>query len=139
MWREIYIEATPYFSMVMEVLDLADLQRRGLLKRASVETATPSPDILDFTVPRAVSSTSVAVASPITDTSSPLDFLSSFAQASAAPVVETTPASQSEQRSSDLSLKMDGVVNKLEDVLYKLETLTSRIAQLEFGLRNRDV
>lgn len=125
--------------MVMEVLDLTDLQRRGLLKRASLETQQTTPDVLDFTVPRVALPASASVAPAPASESSAFDFLSSFAQASGTPSNEASSVSPHHEGSSDLRLKMDGVVNKLEDVLYKLETLTSRIAQLESGLRNRDV
>lgn len=118
--------------MGVDVLDLTDLQRRGLLKRTPVESR--SEEVIDFTRASGASHAVTPVPpSATSDSNSAFDFLSSFAQSSVAssssPLSDTTLASQG--NSSEVSAKLDTIINKLEDTMYKIELLSGRVAQIE--------
>ena len=123
--------------MGVDVIDFTDLQRRGLFKVEKNEQE--SPDMLDFTVPSTSSeqtdyftSSEIPVTTSATEQPNPFDMLSSLAQ-----VGETTSNAQLNPETSEnsgISLKLDTIVNKLEDTMYKIETISSRIAMLESKL-----
>lgn len=127
--------------MGVDFLDYTILAKKGLLKE-SAENTDRDVDVIDFTsgfqqnqnVPY-VTSASNAVSAQATDVP---DFLSAFAQASANTVSESVAKESNKDignNHGDLSLKIDGVVNKLDDLMYKIETLSSRIAQMETNLK----
>ena len=103
--------------MGIEVIDFTELQKRGIVK-ASIKNA--QPEILDMTNPGANSSE--------TGTASAFDFLDSLSH------VGSNNANPTITGSSNLDVKLDAIANKLEDAMYKLETLISRISQLEARL-----
>lgn len=113
--------------MGVDVLDLVDLQRRGLLKRAT--SPVESPDVLDLTTSTQQPAAPIPSVSTSSDTSSAFDFLSSFAQAGTS--TTALPSHSSGAASSDLGVKLDTIVNKLDDTMYKIELMSSRLAQLE--------
>lgn len=115
--------------MGVDVLDFTDLQRRGLLKPTRVEPR--SEDVIDFTQASGASQAVTPVPPAATsDSNSAFDFLSSFAQASTSSPSSTT-RSPEPQLPSDVSAKLDTIINKLEDTMYKIELLSSRVAQIE--------
>lgn len=106
--------------MAIDVLDLTILQKKGLIKKEESKEEFKG-DVLDLTPNVPVEK--------VTENASPaFDFLENFAQASAQPQLQ-------DSKSSDLGLKIDGVTNKLDDLMYKIETLSGRIAALEAKLR----
>lgn len=121
--------------MVVDVLDLTDLHKRGLLKYAQEAPEMHSSDVLDLTQSSVPSQTTSAPSS--SESSSALDFLSSFAQASASNVPseprESTPPLSAGH--SDLHPKLDTILAKIEDTMYKLEMLSGRIARIETHLK----
>ncbi len=103
--------------MTIDVIDFTQLQKRGLLKQASSEK---SSEVIDFS---ASSSSPSPQAEP---SENAFDLLSSLAQAS------TSSYSPSPSGSTqNISLHFSTLTNKLDDVMYKLETLISRVMQLE--------
>ena len=115
--------------MGVDVLDLTILQKRGLLKQQAFEQECP--DVLDLTLP--ASQATLSSASPArssSDNSSAFDFLSRFAQASATPSGQSEHPAQS-ATSSDISGKLDTILSKIEDTMFKIELLSGRVAQLE--------
>ena len=115
--------------MGVDVLDFTYLQKRGLLKKEPIETR--NEDVLDFT--QASGASHVVTPVPPTaasDSGSAFDFLSSFAQSSA---VTPSPLSQppTSELSSEVSAKLDTIISKLEDTMYKIELLSGRVAQIE--------
>src|SRR3989344_5453506 len=110
--------------MGVDVIDYTILAKKGLIKYSP--NADKDVDVIDFTSPASNNSQSSALQ---TNTPDVPDFLSAFAQASAnaSPLLEQKQNNQS----GDLSLKMDTIVNKIDDLMYKIETLSSRILQIE--------
>ena len=131
--------------MGVDFLDYTILAKKGLLKESSEnEEGSGNVDVIDFTsnfqqnqnVPY-VTSASNAVSAQATDVP---DFLSAFAQASANTASESVAKENNKDignnsSHNNLSLKIDGVVNKLDDLMYKIETLSGRIAQMESNLK----
>ena len=101
--------------MTIDVIDFTQLEKRGLLKPANNEK---SPDVIDFSNSQSSPSPQPA------PSENAFDLLSSLAQASSS-------SSQSASVNSDSSLHFSTLTNKLDDVMYKLETLISRVMQLE--------
>ena len=135
--------------MSIEFLDLTDLQRRGLLRKADelARISRDGPEVLDLTDARTVQALNntrtseilamqTPVALPAAD--SPLDFLSGFAQIGAqnSNSGNSTHAALSATQVSTLEPKLDTILAKLEDTMFKLEILSGRLAQLEARLRN---
>lgn len=111
--------------MGVDVLDLTSLQKRGILKIPREEES--HADVMDLTQPTSsLPAPLPAPAAPSSDTSSAFDFLSSFAQSSAA-----EPARAPHESSGDVHAKLDTIINKIEDTMYKIEVLSGRVAQLE--------
>ena len=102
--------------MTIDVIDFTQLEKRGLLKPANNEK---SPDVIDFST-----STQSSPSPQPAPSENAFDLLSSLAQASSS-------SSQSASVNSDSSLHFSTLTNKLDDVMYKLETLISRVMQLE--------
>lgn len=107
--------------MGVDVLDLTALQKKGILK-----IAPPEPDVVDLTPAQ------VSPPTPAQGTSSAFDFLSSFAQASASSS-EHAPAPPASDH-HDVHAKLDTILNKIEDTMYKIEVLSGRVAQMESRL-----
>jgi hypothetical protein len=110
--------------MGVDVLDFTALEKRGLLKKREEHKEI---DVLDL---RPSASAPVIQAQPVQETSA-FDFLTNFAQSSA-----SSPATEPiKSTDSDISLKLYTITNKLDDTMYKIEMLSSRLAQLESRLR----
>lgn len=111
--------------MGLDIIDFTDLQKRGLIKMPETK------DTLDFTIS---SSEPVPITNPASSlpADNPFDMLSSLSQVSSASSISSGSAQI--PPSHDISLKLDTIVNKLEDTLYKIESLSSRIAVLESRL-----
>lgn len=125
--------------MVMDVLDLTSLQKRGLLKIPLEEES--APDVIDLTQKTGASAVAPASQNTPSDSSSAFDFLSGFAQLGAHEVSSSTASSQLASSSvssgsSDVADKLDTILSKIEDTMYKIEVLSSRVAQLESRLRS---
>lgn len=135
--------------MGMDFIDLTDLQRRGLLKKAEelARISKEAPEVIDFTDARmnealgnssSMSSVNLPMQmpmhapspAPVSDSS--MDFLSSFAQVGAQNV-SSTPSLPTENHGpvGMLEPKLDTILAKLEDTMFKLEMMSSRIAQIE--------
>lgn len=106
------------------MLDLTSLQKRGILKIPKQEDA--SVEVMDLTQPVARMPSVSHSTTPSNDSSAAFDFLSSFAQSSA-----SEPAKVPASGSGDLHAKLDTIINKIEDTMYKIEVLSGRVAQLE--------
>ena len=120
------------------MLDLTSLQKRGLLKIPREEESTP--DVIDLTQKTsATSNAQVPTRSATSDTASAFDFLSGFAQLGAqgssahTPSAETTPSAISSSH-GDVVGKLDTILSKIEDTMYKIEILSGRVAQIESRL-----
>ncbi|HLC54205.1 MAG TPA: hypothetical protein VJK07_01105 [Candidatus Nanoarchaeia archaeon] len=131
--------------MSIEFLDLTDLQRRGLLRKAEelARISRDGPEVLDLTDARtvqALNNTStpkiLGMQTPAAD--SPLDFLSDFAQIGAQNTSSenSTNTTLPAMHASTLEPKLDTILAKLEDTMFKIELLSSRLAQLEARLNN---
>lgn len=110
-------------------LDFTILHKRGILKSASHHEEKASPDVLDLTaLTPTFQSLPVPQTQPSSESSSAYDFLSGFAPAA----TESTPTpAHSHTADADIHGKLDTILAKLEDTMYKIETLSSRIARLE--------
>lgn len=115
--------------MAVDVFDFTALQKRGLIKK---HAEAPASDVLDL---RPVSDTNSTSGPAQPDNTNAFDFLSSFAQASASPSNEPSAGVAPSARGDDISLKLDTITNKLDDAMFKIELLSSKIAQLESRLR----
>ena len=114
---------------MIDVIDFTALQKRGLLKKYQEEKEI---DVLDL---RPLASPSIVEpATQIQPTESAFDFLSNFAQSSASGT--NTEPNVKREMSDDISLKLDTITNKLDDTMYKLELLSSRLTQIESSLRS---
>lgn len=131
--------------MSVEFLDLTDLQRRGLLRKAEelARISRDGPEVLDLTDAKTVEALDNApdvtrpMQSSVAPTDSPLDFLSSFAQVGAQnPSHE--PLLPQVNHSPGIEPKIDTILAKLEDTMFKLETVSSRLGQLEARFRNEN-
>lgn len=149
--RGIYIEVTLGEDMGMDFIDLTDLQRRGLLRKAEelARISRDGPEVLDFTDARMNVALGNAqsipnlglpsLPSPMQNLSpapsdSSMDFLSSFAQVGA----QNSPSGPSEPSlphhghgHSAIEPKLDTILAKLEDTMFKIEVLSNRILQIE--------
>jgi len=147
--RGIYIEETLLNNMSIEFLDLTDLQRRGLLRKAEelARISRDGPEVLDLTDAHTVqalnnanTSKILAMQSPAVAPAadSPLDFLSDFAQIGAQNTSSenSTNTTLPAMHASTLEPKLDTILAKLEDTMFKIELLSSRLAQLEARLNN---
>lgn len=108
-----------FFKKELDVLDLTDLQKRGLLKKAEEikKQEDNSGGYVDFTKSGTSASESPSGANPF-------DFLGSLSGVGA-----STPSSQSS--SAEGSLEIQSLKNKIEDLEYKLRVLEDTIAKLE--------
>ena len=132
--------------MSVEFLDLTDLQRRGLLRKAEelARISRDGPEVLDLTDAKTVEAldsapevTRTMQPTPIAPHDSPMDFLSSFAQVGAQnPSHE--PLLPQVNHSPGIEPKIDTILAKLEDTMFKLETVSSRLGQLEARFRNEN-
>ena len=124
--------------MVVDVLDLTSLQKRGLLKIPREEESTP--DVIDLTLrTTATPNASASAMSATSDSSSAFDFLSGFAQLGAQESSVNTASSQTTHSSissghGEVVGKLDTILSKIEDTMYKIEVLSGRVAQLESRL-----
>ena len=104
--------------MCLDVIDFTDLQKRGLLKEEKNEQVS---DTIDFT--------SNTISTPVTvEQSNQFDMLSSLAQ------VGESKNNAVQDNSNEISLKLDTIVNKIEDTMYKIENISSKIAAIEARL-----
>ena len=131
--------------MSIEFLDLTDLQRRGLLRKAEelARISRDGPEVLDLTDAKTVEAldsapevTRTMQPTPIAPHDSPMDFLSSFAQVGAQQPQE--PSLPHATHSPGIEPKIDTILAKLEDTMFKLETVSSRLGQLEARFRNEN-
>src|SRR3989344_341671 len=97
-----------------ETLDLTDLQRRGILKKAQqaeqiqAKSEIKSNDYLDITTPQS---------------SSPLSFLDSLAN--------INPTPQNSPDLSDVKVKLENFEYKLERFMERLEAIESKLLSLD--------
>ena len=118
--------------MVVDVLDLTSLQKRGLLKIPREEESTP--DVIDLTQKTSATSNAQGpTRSATSDTASAFDFLSGFAQLGAQGSSAHTPSAISSSH-GDVVGKLDTILSKIEDTMYKIEILSGRVAQIESRL-----
>ncbi len=122
--------------MGVEVIDFTELKKRGLLKIAG-DFGNQTHDVIDFTGNTASSGQQPPV--QLSEASSPdmnaFDFLTDVARTS-------VPSHREElhfNNEPNSILKLNTILNKIEDVMYKIETLSNRIAQLEARLKNGEV
>lgn len=127
----------------VDVLDLPDLHRRGLLKLPAPEPH--QDDIVDLSKPVQPSVLTTSPISPPSTSSPPspahnavADFLSDFASIGAAiPSVATeTTASQVPSGESEALGAVKDLKWRLENTEYKMEQLLERLAKLEDKLNN---
>ena len=115
----------PIFKKKDDVLDLTDLQRRGLLKKAAEiekqQSEASSDGYVDLDDSGGTSSSSDSGASA-------LGFLDSLAG------VGASSSGTSSMSSGSDSLEIQGLKNKLEDLEYKLERFTEKLAMIESKL-----
>ncbi len=109
-----------------DVIDLVDLQKRGILKKSSQQIERREDDFVDFS--KQSSSSPVQSSSP-----SSFDFLNSLAS-SASP---SSPSSLSSSETTD-STQLSSLKVKLEDLEYKLDRFIDRIVALESKLSSTD-
>jgi len=121
---QIYIQLRCDDVMSLDVIDFTQLEKRGLLKQ---EKTQKEIGVIDFSSP---SGNASAPASATNDNA--FDLLSGLAQASTNTSSDNAiKGNENISSHNDLSFKMDGVLNKLDDLMYKIETLSSRLAQME--------
>lgn len=106
-----------------DVIDLVELQKRGILKKSSQQPERQEDDFVDFS--KQSSSSQSSHSSP----PSSFDFLNSLASASS-----PSPSSQPPMQLDDAQLASLKV--KLEDLEYKLDRFIDRIVALESKLSN---
>ncbi|MFH1802735.1 MAG: hypothetical protein ABH864_04805 [archaeon] len=116
-----------------DVLDLTDMQRRGLLqKSAEIERQfvqrKDSAGYFDFTGVTSGAGTGVTACSnnPSSGTGSQFDFLDALASTSGA----SSSGSASSGSSGVDSLEIQGLKNKIDDLEYKLQILEDKTAKL---------
>ncbi|MBU0760750.1 MAG: hypothetical protein KJ600_06935 [Nanoarchaeota archaeon] len=106
-----------------EILDLTDLQRRGILKK-SAEVADEEQGSNGYVELHGStggsSSESVSGCAP-----NPFGFLDSLAGAAGSGVEKTTIGSGGD------SLELQGLKNKIDDLEYKLDRLMEKVAKME--------
>lgn len=107
------------FKKSSNVIDLTDLQRKGILQRSKAianknKDVVPTKDFVDLSQQKTLQSQQNL------SQNSPFDMLSSLASASAS---ENTAFSQ--------PLDVNQLKNKIEDLEYKLDRLIERLSKLE--------
>ncbi|MBS3088494.1 hypothetical protein J4402_01810 [Candidatus Pacearchaeota archaeon] len=103
-----------------DVVDLVDLQKRGILKKSSQQPERHEDDFVDFS----------KQSSPQTAPPSSFDFLNSLAS--------SAPSSSSQEPQPQMSdSQVASLKVKLEDLEYKLDRFIDRIIALESKL-NRE-
>jgi len=133
----------------MDVIDLTDIQRRGLLKKAQDMGAQPSietPNFLDLTLqngeagppqnpyanpPAAPSS----MTPPHQQSTNPLAFLDDFAKA-AVPTPEATPQKALSATTTFDPTELADMGVKLETFEYKLDNFIDKMTEIESKLKN---
>jgi len=129
------------FKKEEEVLDLTDLQRRGLLRKAqAIEQRLNSPQRNEsyFDMSNAGVSSAGAQPGPPSPPSPPsgggqFDFLDALAGVGASSSSGGSAGSSvtSDVSSGPDSLEIQGLKNKIDDLEYKLDRLMEKIAKLE--------
>lgn len=126
--------------MGVDVIDFTELAKRKII-RAPVQVPSVGKSVGGFLDLSSSSSSNgnVQPTSPAQSALNPspsMDFFESIAKASSEPSYPSSNVSGNSDLNA-LSLKMDTLTNKIEDTMYKIETLISRVMQLEARFDSR--